>query len=84
MIELACYAWGYDPKDSTQRAMAAADVLVTFGHELPQRPPNWFYRQERQRKVRNLLEEQRLERVRRLVFRLLWVPLLSEVPKSMR
>lgn len=84
LIELACHAWGYDPKDGHQRAMAAANVLTTFGYELPQRPPSWFSRQERQREVRDLLAEQRLEWVRKLVFRFLWMPLLRNTPASLR
>ena len=49
LIELACYAWGYDPKDGHDRAIAAANVLMTFGHPLPERPRSWFRRQQRQR-----------------------------------
>jgi hypothetical protein len=36
--------------------MAAADLLRTFGHEIPQRPASWYARQERQKPIRDGIE----------------------------
>ena len=53
VVELARLAWGYDRRDAH---VAAAMLLMEFGHEVPQRPPAWFRKQERQAPVRRALE----------------------------
>src|SRR5215208_1850996 len=53
-VALARLAWGYDERDAH---VAAANLLHEFGHELPQRPPAWFRKQERQRHTRTAIEE---------------------------
>jgi DNA primase len=40
-ITLAQRAWGIARAD-----VAAAEVLLTFGHEIPKRPESWYRRQE--------------------------------------
>ena len=78
-VRLAQLVWGYDRAE-----VAAAEVLMLFGHEVPQRPPSWFARQERQSPVRHRIRRERVEHVRMLVFRLIWVPWLKTLPESMR
>lgn len=67
VVNLAAHAWGYG-KDAM--ASAAANVLHEFGHEIPQRPPSWFARQERQKPVRDALEEVRVRSVHRRLYRI--------------
>jgi hypothetical protein len=50
--------------------VAAAEVLMAFGHEVPQRPRSWFDRQARQAPIRDALEELRVRHVQRRLFRL--------------
>src|SRR5215204_3676842 len=70
-VELARHAWGYDERDAH---VAAAMLLMEFGHEVPQRPPAWHRRQERQKEIRDAIDRERIEHIRLLVFRLVWVP----------
>jgi hypothetical protein len=39
VIELARHAWGYEKSEA---GLAAAYLLMEFGHEVPPRPPSWF------------------------------------------
>jgi len=81
VVELARLAWGYDQRDAH---VAAAMLLMEFGHDVPQRPPAWVRRQERQRSVRDRIDAERVEHVRMLVFRLIWMPWLRQLPKWVR
>ncbi len=67
VVNLAAFAWGYGKHEM---AMAAANLLHEFGHEIPQRPPAWFARQERQKPVRDALEEVRVRSVQRRLYRI--------------
>jgi hypothetical protein len=53
---------------------------MEFGHEVPQRPPNWHRRQDRQNEIRDAIDRERIEHIRLLVFRLVWVPWLKRLP----
>src|SRR5215212_11622250 len=53
VVELARLAWGYDEREAHR---AAAMLLLEFGHQIPQRPPAWFRRQQRQRPMRDAIE----------------------------
>jgi CHC2 zinc finger len=75
VVDLAAFAWDHERMDT-----AAAEVLWTFGHELPQRPPTWFRKQERQRPARDAIDREKIEHIRMLVFRLIWVPWLKNLP----
>lgn len=75
VVRLAQLAWNHEDT-GRGAATAAAELLMTFGHELPERPPSWFRRQERQRPVRNALDRARFEHLRRRLFRRFFVPLL--------
>jgi CHC2 zinc finger len=66
VVELARFAWRYDKHEV---AMAAADLLHEFGHEIPQRPASWFRKQERQRPVRDAINRARFDHLRRRLFR---------------
>lgn len=79
VVRLARLAWNIERDD-----VAAAEVLLAFGHEIPERRPEWFGRQERQRSVRDDIERERIEHVRLLVFRLIWVPWLKTLPEWIR
>ena len=76
VVELARYAWGYE---KSEVAMAAADLLHEFGHEIPERPKSWFRRQERQKPVRDAAEEVRKAMFRRRVFEALVLPYIARI-----
>jgi len=81
VVELARLAWGYDEREAHT---AAAMLLMEFGHEVPQRPPAWFRRQERQATARDAIDAERVEHVRLLVYRLIWMPWLRQLPEWVR
>jgi hypothetical protein len=54
VVELARFAWGYDKSEAP---MAAANILREFGHEIPPRADFWFRKQERQRPIRDGIEQ---------------------------
>jgi hypothetical protein len=66
VVELARLAWGYNQRDAH---VAAAMLLTEFGHEVPQRPPAWFRKQERQKPIRDALEQVKLRSARRRLMR---------------
>jgi DNA primase len=76
VVELARLAWGYDERDAH---MAAADLLREFGHEVPERPPAWYRKQERQRDTRAAIEETKKNIVRRRLFKHLILPLIDTI-----
>jgi DNA primase len=75
VVELARFAWGYD---KSEVAMAAAQLLSEFGHEIPERPPAWAAKQERQAPARQALEDAKIAHLQRRVFRR-FMPLLEIV-----
>ncbi len=76
VVELARLVWEYPVEES---AVAAAVLLMEFGHEVPQRPPSWFRRQERQKPVRDAIEQARFEHLRRRLFRWFFAPALVQI-----
>jgi hypothetical protein len=76
VVELARHAWGYDKAEVAQ---AAADLLHKFGHEIPERPPAWHRKQERQLHTRAAIEETKMNVVRRRLFRHLILPLIDTI-----
>ncbi len=74
VVDLARSAWGIDRADA-----AAAEVLMAFGHDVPQRPPSWFARQERQAPIRARIEDVRTEVLMRRLFRWIFEPMISAV-----
>jgi DNA primase len=75
-VALARLMWGYDERDAH---VAAANLLHEFGYEAPQRPPAWFARQERQQKVRDAVEEARIEVMQRRLWKYQFEPILAEI-----
>jgi hypothetical protein len=76
VVELARFAWGYDKREV---AMAAAQLLTEFGHEIPSRPPAWAAKQQRQAPVRNILRETIRASRRRRFFRWVILPTLEGI-----
>jgi DNA primase len=76
VVELARLVWGYEERDAH---VAAANLLHEFGHDIPQRPPSWFSKQERQRHARTAIEETKTAIVRRRLFRHLILPLINTI-----
>ena len=75
VVELARLAWDFDERDAHA---AAAEVLLEFGYEVPERPPAWFRRQERQRPIRDGLHEVRVKAAQRRLFRMM-KPLVMDI-----
>jgi DNA primase len=76
VVELARMAWGYEQRDAH---VAAAMLLMEFGHEVPQRPRAWFRKQDRQRHTRVAIEETKKNIVRRRLFKHLILPLIDTI-----
>jgi len=75
VVELARLAWGYDERDAH---IAAAELLMEFGYEVPERGPAWFRKQERQKKARDALHELRVRSAQRRLMRALG-PLVASI-----
>ena len=75
VVELARLAWGYDEREAH---FAAAMLLLEFGHEVPQRPPAWHRKQERQKRVRDAIEEVKVRSAQRRLMRTL-APLMASI-----
>ncbi len=68
VVRLAQLAWNYEVRDSH---VAAANLLHEFGHEIPTRPASWHRKQERQKPVRDALEQVRVHSAQRRLMRIL-------------
>jgi hypothetical protein len=79
VVELARLAWGYDEREAH---VAAAHLLMEFGFEVPQRPPGWFRKQERQRHTRDAIEQTRKNILRRCLFKHLILPCIDAIEDS--
>jgi hypothetical protein len=58
---------------------AAAEVLQTFGHPIPPRPARWHAKQSRQEKTRRAIEEAKVRRVQRRIYRWILAPPLVNI-----
>jgi hypothetical protein len=76
VVDLARHAWGY-PK--AEVAMAAAQLLHEFGHEIPRRSSSWFARQERQYPARSAIKEAQLRHLTRRVYRRAFLPFVARI-----
>jgi hypothetical protein len=74
VITLAQRVWDIERAD-----VAAAEVLMTFGHEIPPRPSAWFRKQERQKPLRDAIAQARFDHLRRRLFRGLFLPSLVRI-----
>jgi len=75
VVELARLAWDIDERDAH---VAAAELLMTFGYEVPEKPPAWFRKGERQRPIRDGLHEVRVKNAQRRLFRMMR-PLVADI-----
>lgn len=76
VVELARLAWGYSEREV---AMAAANLLHEFGHEIPPRPARWHEKEARHTRWREEADKVRADVVRRRVFRLLILPTIDQI-----
>jgi hypothetical protein len=74
VVELARLAWGYDEPEAH---VAAVNLLHEFGHEIPQRSPAWFRKQERQKPINDAIEETIKRNFRRRAFKYIVLPCLQ-------
>jgi hypothetical protein len=76
VLELARLAWGYEKADIRT---VAGELLLLYGHPLPERPPSWFAKQDRQKGVRQLAHDARAEVLARRLWRAVFGPIVSEL-----
>ena len=76
VVELYRLAEGYDQREAHT---AAAMLLMEFGHEVPERPPSWVRKNERQRRTRELMEDARLEALTRRLWKHVFAPIVAEI-----
>jgi DNA primase len=76
VVELARLAWAYDQRDAH---VAAAMLLLEFGCDVPERPPSWHRKQQRQAKTRDAIEATKKNIVARRLFRHLILPMLDAI-----
>jgi DNA primase len=74
VVELARLAWGYDEREAH---VAAVNLLHEFGHEIPQRSPAWFRKQQRQKPINDAIEETIKRNFRRRAFKYIVLPCLQ-------
>jgi DNA primase len=67
VIELARYAWNYD---KSEVAMAAANLLHEFGHEIPPRRASWYRKQRRQKPIRDAIQEAEIHSLQKRIYRI--------------
>ena len=76
VVELYRLAQGYGQREAHT---AAAMLLMEFGHTPPERPASWFRKQERQKPVRALMEDARLEAWTRRLWKCVFAPIVDEI-----
>jgi hypothetical protein len=67
VVELYRLYHGYDQREAHT---AAAMLLLEFGHTPPERPPAWIRKNERQKAVRDSLEEVKVRSAQRRLMRI--------------
>jgi DNA primase len=75
VVELYRLAEEFDQREAHT---AAAMLLMEFGFEVPQRPPAWHRKQERQKPVRDAIEEVKARSAQRRLMRTL-APLMASI-----
>jgi CHC2 zinc finger len=76
VVELYRLYHGYDQREAHT---AAAMLLLEFGHTPPERPPSFFRKAERQKDIRILMEDVRLEAWTRRLWKYVFEPIVDEV-----
>jgi CHC2 zinc finger len=74
VVELYRLAQGYSEREAH---VAAANLLMEFAHEVPQRPAAWFRKQERQKPINGAIEETIKRNFRRRAFKYIVLPCLQ-------
>ena len=77
MVNLAALYWGHERMDE-----AAAYVLLEFGHDIPPRPPAWFRKQQRQKEIRRLVDDARVEVLARRLWKYVLEPIVADIEDS--
>lgn len=72
-VELARLARGFSKGEA---AIAAAYLLQEFGHEVRRRPASWHAKQTRQERARQEVENAKIRRMQRRIYRWLLAPQL--------
>jgi hypothetical protein len=75
-VELYRLLEGYSQR---QAGTAAGMLLLSFGFQPPGRPESWFRKADRQRDLRTLMEEKRLEVFVRRLWKYCFLPVLAEL-----
>jgi DNA primase len=75
VVELARFARGYERHEA---ATAAANLLHDFGYEIPPRPASWHRKNERQKPIRDAIQEARVRHTQRRLFRI-FMPMIEEL-----
>jgi hypothetical protein len=76
LIELGRLCWGYEKVDVRT---VAAEILLLHGFPLPGRPDSFFAKEDRQKGVRQLARDVRAEVLARRLWRVVFVPIISEL-----
>ena len=76
VVELARFAWGFD---KAEVAVAAAYLLMEFGHRVAPRSASWFAKQERQKPIRDGIDSVRRQIKRRRLFRCFILPVIDTI-----
>jgi DNA primase len=76
VVDLARRAWGYE---KSEVAMAAAQLLHEFSHDIPPRPESWYAKQERQKPMRAGIEHVRREILLRRLFKWCVLPMVDAI-----
>lgn len=74
VVKLAALVWDHARMDT-----AAAEVLYTFGHEIPPRPASWARKQERQKAVRDVIHEAKVEVLARRLWKYVFEPIVADI-----
>jgi CHC2 zinc finger len=72
VVRLAQLVWQIDRAD-----VAAAEVLMAFGHHVPARSDTWYAKQKRQQPTRLALEQAKTRRVQRRIYRWIFAPIVA-------
>jgi hypothetical protein len=78
VVELARRAWGHT-NDGQGAAEVAAFLLMEFGHEVQQHHRSWFRKHERQRALRDAIDEARVEVLMRRLWLWIFEPILADL-----
>jgi hypothetical protein len=76
VVELYRLYHGYSQREAHT---AAAMLLMEFGHEVPERPTSWSAKQKRQRQMRDLIHEAKVEVLSRRLWRYVLEPIVAEI-----